>query len=54
MSAEDAAAAAANGALKAAGGVGSKAVETVGHALSRTISGVKVVLTAPFVGKESR
>jgi hypothetical protein len=54
VTAEEAAAAAANGALKAAGSVGSKAVETVGHALTQTISGVKVVLAAPFARKEKR
>jgi hypothetical protein len=45
---EQAASAAAEGALKAADRVGSAAVETVRHALTQTISGVKVVLKEPF------
>jgi hypothetical protein len=52
VSAEDAAAAAAEGALKAAGKVGSTAVQTVLGAVTQTISGVKVVLKAPFKGKD--
>ena len=47
VSAEDAAAAAANGALKAAGKVGSTAVETVRKALTKPIGGVKVPLKEP-------
>ena len=54
VSAEDAASAAAHGALKAADKVGSTAVETVRHAVTQTISGVKVVLKEPFKGKEKK
>ena len=47
VSAEHAAAAAADGALKAAGGVGSRAVDTVRKAVTKPINGVKVVLKEP-------
>jgi len=45
---EEAAAAAARGALHAADKVGTTALKTVGNAMKETISGVKVVLKAPF------
>jgi hypothetical protein len=48
VSAEDAASAAAHGALKAADKTGSTALQTVRHAATQTISGVKVVLKEPF------
>jgi len=51
VSAEDAAAAAAHGALKAAEQLGSTALEVVRHCLTGTISGVKIVLKVPFKGK---
>ncbi len=51
VSAEDAAAAAADGALKAAGKVGSTAVETVRKAVTKPINGVKVVLKEPELAK---
>lgn len=47
VSAEDAATAAANGALKAAGEVGSTAVETVRKAVAKPINGVKILLKEP-------
>lgn len=53
MSAEEAASAAATGALKAAGEVSSAAVEQVRNALTGTIAGVKVVLKEPFKGEKS-
>jgi hypothetical protein len=49
VSAEDAASAAADGALKAAGKVGSTAVETVRKAVTKTAHGAKVVLKQPKV-----
>jgi len=48
VSAEEAASAAGSGAMKAAGEVGSAAVEQVRNVLTKTISGVKVVLREPF------
>lgn len=48
VSVEEAASAAAHGALQAADKLGSKALTTVRDAMKETISGVKVVLTAPF------
>jgi hypothetical protein len=54
VSAEDAASAAAHGALKAADEVGSTALETVLHAVTQTISGVKVVLKEPFKSTKSK
>jgi hypothetical protein len=54
VSAEEAASAAAHGALKGADEVGSTALETVRHAVTQTISGVKVVLKEPFRSKESK
>lgn len=54
VSGENAASAAAHGALKAADKVGSTAVETVRHAVTQTISGVKVVLKEPFKGKTGK
>lgn len=54
VSAEDAASAAAHGALKAADKVGSIAVGTVRHAVSGTISGIQVVLKAPFDREETK
>jgi hypothetical protein len=47
VSAEDAAAAAADGALKAAGEVGATAVGAVRKAVTKPINGVKVVLKEP-------
>ena len=47
VSTEDAAAAAADGALKAAGEVGSTTVDTVRNAVTKTINGVKVMLKEP-------
>jgi len=47
VSAEHAAAAAADGALKAAGEVGSTAVDTVRKAVTKPASGAKVVLKEP-------
>jgi hypothetical protein len=44
VSAEDAVSAAADGALKAAGKIGSTAVETVRNAVTTTAHGAKVVL----------
>jgi hypothetical protein len=43
-----AASAAANGALKAAGSVGTTAVDEIKRTLTGTIAGVKVVLKEPF------
>jgi hypothetical protein len=54
VNAEDAASAAAHGALKAAQKVSSTAVDTVRNALTQTISGVKVVLKEPFKSKEGK
>ena len=52
VSAKDAAAAAAaDGALKAAGQVGATAVESVRKAVSKPINGVKVVLKEPRLTK---
>ena len=53
MSAEEAASAAASGALKAAGQIGSTAVQQVRNVLTGTISGVKVVLKEPFRKEEN-
>ena len=53
VSAEDAASAAADGALKAAGKVGSTAVETVRNAVTKTAHGAKVVLKQPKVAVRS-
>jgi hypothetical protein len=53
VSAEDAASAAADGALKAAGKVGSTAVETVRKAVTKTAHGAKVVLKQPKVAVSS-
>jgi hypothetical protein len=53
VSAEDAASAAAHGALRGADKVGTKALETVRHAMTQTISGVKVVLKEPFKRSKS-
>jgi vacuolar-type H+-ATPase subunit H len=47
VNAEDAASAAAHGALKAAGEVGSTAVETVRQAVAKPSHGVKVALKEP-------
>jgi hypothetical protein len=54
VSGEQAAAAAAHGALKAADKVGSTALETVRHAVTQTISGVRVVLKEPFKSSRSK
>jgi hypothetical protein len=51
VSAEDAASAAADGALKAAGEVGSTAVGAVRKAVTKPIKGVKVVLKEPELAK---
>jgi hypothetical protein len=51
LSAEDAATAAASGALKGAGKVSTTAVEQVRNVLTGTISGVKVVVKEPFKGE---
>jgi hypothetical protein len=48
VSGEEAASAAARGALRAADKVGTSAVETVRHAVTQTIAGVRVVLKEPF------
>jgi len=48
MTAEQAASAAATGALKGAGEVSSTAVDQVRDIVTKTISGVKVVITEPF------
>jgi hypothetical protein len=48
LSAEQAASAAANGAIDAAGEVGTNAAEQVRDAVAGTISGVKVVVKEPF------
>ncbi len=48
MTAEQAASAAASGALKGAGEVSSTAVDQVRGVVTKTISGVKVVITEPF------
>ncbi len=48
VSAEDAASAAATGAVEAARDIGGAAVDTVTKAVSGTISGVTVVIKAPF------
>jgi len=48
LNATEAASAAANGALKAAGDIGAGAVNEVRKALTGTIAGVKVVLKEPF------
>jgi hypothetical protein len=45
---EDAASAAASGAVEAAGEISESAVKTVRDAVSGTISGVKVVIKTPF------
>ena len=54
LSTEDAAAAAAHGALEAADKVGGKALGTVRNAVTRTISGVKVVLKEPFKSQDAK
>jgi hypothetical protein len=51
ISAEEAAAAAAKGAMKAAGQVGSTAVETVRRAVTRPVNGVTVALKKPESGR---
>jgi hypothetical protein len=48
VTAEQAASAAGSGALRAAGEVGSAAAEQVQKVLTKTISGVKVVIREPF------
>jgi hypothetical protein len=48
VDAAEAASAAASGALRAAGDIGSAAVEQVQRAATGVISGVKVVVKAPF------
>jgi hypothetical protein len=53
VSAEDAASAAAHGALKAADKTSTTALETVRHAATQTISGVKVVVKEPFKKSKS-
>lgn len=54
VNAEDAASAAAQAVLTAADKVGSTAVETVRRALTQSISGIKVVLKAPFESAPAR
>jgi hypothetical protein len=49
VNAEDAASAAADGALKAAGKVGSTAVEAVHKAVTKTVQGAKAVSKQPRV-----
>ena len=48
MKAEDAASAAATGAIEAAGEIGESAVNTVTSAVTTTIDDVKVVVKEPF------
>ena len=48
VSTEEAASAAATGAMEAAQGIGGATADTVKGAVTGTISGVKVVLKAPF------
>ncbi len=52
MSAEEAASAAASGAVNAAGALGGTVVEQVRDAVTGTISGVKVILREPFTGED--
>ena len=52
VAAEDAASAAATGAMEAASKIGESAMSTVRDAVTGTISGVKVVLKAPFEKKK--
>ncbi len=51
LSAEEAASAAATGAVKTAGELGGAAVTQVRNAVTGTISGVKVILREPFKGE---
>ena len=52
--AEDAAAAAANGAVSAAGSFGENTVNSVTNVVTGTISGVRVVVRAPFRGESQQ
>jgi len=54
IGAEEAASAAAHGALHAADKVGTTALKTVSNVMKETISGVKVVLKAPFDRDDSK
>ena len=54
VSSEEVASTAAHGSLRAADQVGSKTLGTVRHAVTRKISGVKVVVEEPFKAAEKK